>query len=58
MSKQEALKKHSDFETSLAAQDVKFFPLDEFAKVKEIHSNSCYTQYNADTRLLGCVLSY
>lgn len=27
------LKKHNDFETSLAAQDVKFSLLDEFAKV-------------------------
>lgn len=28
------LKKHNDFETSLAAQDVKFSLLDEFAKVR------------------------
>lgn len=27
------LKKHNDFETSLAAQDVKFSLLDDFAKV-------------------------
>lgn len=28
------LKKHNDFETSLAAQDVKFSLLDDFAKVR------------------------
>ena len=31
------LKKHNDFETSLAAQDVKFSLLDEFAKVRKLY---------------------
>ena len=31
------LKKHNDFETSLAAQDVKFSLLDEFAKVRRFY---------------------
>jgi len=48
------LKKHSDFETSLAAQDVKFFPLDEFAKVRERGKYTAVVDRLGTMQIQGC----